>query len=387
MTEHPDVLIIGGGVIGLTAAYFLAREGAKVEVVDKGDLGQEASWAGAGILPPGNPAKAASPMAQLRAHSAALFPTLSADLRERTGVNNEYLRCGGLAFGDSGARAFSGGEPEHRRESEVDEWRAEGIVLEKMEAREIGRLEPAVASELGPAYYIPEMAQLRNPRHLKSLLAGCRCLGVHLRPGCPVYAIRRHGSEVSGLDSFDGSLPAQNYLVAMGAWTDSFLSQTGWQPGIRPIRGQIALVDTGAPIFSRVLLSGARYLVPRSDGRVLVGSTEENAGFVKQTTAAAISELLAFAYRFVPPLAEASLERVWAGLRPGSPDGLPFIGPVPGFDNLLVAAGHFRNGIGLSPATAMVITELILGRPLTVPIHDFRLDRSLAQPTQSAFRS
>jgi glycine oxidase len=170
-------------------------------------------------------------------------------------------------------------------------------------------------------------------------------------------------------------LPAGRFVLAAGAWTGGLLDQLGWRPGIRPVRGQIALLNTGAPLFRRVLLWGSRYLVPRPDGRVLVGSTEEDAGFTKRTTAAAISELLTLAGRLVPALAEAHLEQCWAGLRPGSPDGWPFLGPVPGCPNLYVAAGHFRAGIQLSPVTGLVLKELLLGQETTVPLEPFRLDR------------
>jgi glycine oxidase len=134
-----------------------------------------------------------------------------------------------------------------------------------------------------------------------------------------------------------------------------------------------------------VLLWGSRYLVPRPDGRVLVGSTEEDVGFEKRTTAAAIAELLLLASHLVPGLASAHVERCWAGLRPGSPDGLPFLGAVPGFDNLFVAAGHFRAGIQLSPATALVMKELLLGQAPTLPMEPFRLDRSGATRCEEAY--
>jgi glycine oxidase len=375
MPQHPDVLIIGGGVIGLTAAYFLAREGVKVEVIDKGDLGQEASWAGAGILPPGNPARARTPIDKLRAHSATLFPILSSELRDRSGIDNGYLRSGGVGF------------PDEQPNQETAELRNEGIVIQALKEEELLRLEPAVARGLGQAYHIPDMAQLRNPWHLRALLASCRFLGVTLRPGCPIDGLQSRSGRLAAVNSAQGPLQAGNYLIATGAWTDSLLAQVGWRPGIRPIRGQIALLNTGAPFIRRVLLCGPRYLVPRTDGRVLVGSTEEDVGFVKQTTAGAISGLLTFACRLVPGLAGASVERCWAGLRPGSPDGLPFIGPVPGTENLYVAAGHFRSGIGLSPATAMAIKELILCQPLTVPIEAFRLDRGSIEHPRPAFQS
>lgn len=160
MFDHPDVLIIGGGVIGLTTAYFLAREGARVEVLDKSDFGQEASWAGAGILPPSHPSHARTPFDQLRAHSNVLFPGLSAELRERTGIDNGLLRCGGLEFLG------------RQDEAAEQEWRGDGIIFELIDDGELRRLEPALASGLGQAYHLPELAQLRNPRHAKALLAG-----------------------------------------------------------------------------------------------------------------------------------------------------------------------------------------------------------------------
>jgi glycine oxidase len=363
MQKHPDILVLGGGVIGLTTAYFLAREGARVEVLDKGDFGQEASWAGAGILPPGNPAAARTPFDQLRAHSAALFPTLSAELRERTGIDNGYIRCGGLEFCGEDC---DGAE---------QEWQGEGITVEPLNQAALGRLEPALAPDLGLALHLPDMAQLRNPRHLKALLAGCESWGVRLRPGCPVQGFTTSGRRLTAARTAVGDFAADCVVLAAGAWSESLLAQVGWRPGIRPVRGQIALLNTRVPLFRRVILWGSRYLVPRPDGRVLVGSTEEDTGFDKRTTAAAVSELLRMAGALVPALADAHLERCWAGLRPGSPDGLPFLGPVPGLDNLFVAAGHFRAGIQLSPATGLLLKELLLGQPLTIDLAPFRLDR------------
>jgi glycine oxidase len=363
MSAPPDVLVLGGGVIGLTIAYYLAREGVAVELVDQGDFGREASWAGAGILPPGNPEHAHTPFDRLRAHSVALYPALSAELRERTGCDNGYLRCGGLELAGAG---------DHVAEQE---WRGEGVACETLDGPSLHRLEPALASSLTAGWHLPELAQVRNPRHLKALLAGCQALGVRLRPGCPVHGFERRGGRVTAVRSAEGPLHAGRYVLATGAWTDALLEPVGWRPGVRPVRGQIALLNTGTPVFRRVLMHGARYLVPRPDGRVLVGSTEEDAGFDKRTTAEAIQALLGLARALVPALGQAQVERCWAGLRPGSPDGLPFLGPVPGVENLFVAAGHFRSGIQLAPATGLVLKELLLGQPLSVPLEPFRLGR------------
>jgi glycine oxidase len=195
------------------------------------------------------------------------------------------------------------------------------------------------------------------------------------------------GSRVEAVETDQGRLTAGLYLLATGAWTDPLLAQVGWRPGIWPVRGQIALLNTGTPDTRPILLHGKRYIVPRTDGRMLVGATEEDAGFDARPTAGGIGGLLAFAAALLPSLAEAPLERCWAGLRPGSPDGMPFLGEVPGCANLYVAAGHFRAGIQLSPATGLVMTELLLGRPTTIPLDAFRLDRPAAPPAQTAFRS
>src|SRR5262249_55229086 len=164
---------------------FLAREGVSAEVVDRGDFGQEASWAGAGILPPGNPERARTPFDLLRAHSAALYPGLSAELRERTGIENGYLRCGGLEI------------PGAREEAGAEEWRGEGIACEPLQANDVRRLEPALSDTVTTAYHLPDMAQVRNPRHVKALLAGCRSHGVRFRPGCPAHGWEREGARIT----------------------------------------------------------------------------------------------------------------------------------------------------------------------------------------------
>jgi glycine oxidase len=375
MTEHPEILIIGGGVIGLTCAYFLAREGRRVQVLDRGDPGRESSWAGAGILPPGNPDRAATPLDLLRAHSALLFPQLSAELRERTGIDNGYLRCGGLEF-----------LSEDDAESEAV-WREEGIRFESLDEATSRKLEPALAPGLGRACHLPDLGQVRNPRHLKALQAGCQALGVQLRPGCPLNGLDCADGRVRAVRTSLGRLQAQQYLLTTGAWTGGVLEELGLSIGIRPIRGQIVLLNARPLPFRRVLMVGARYLVPRPDGRVLVGATEEDVGFEKQTTAIAMQDLLALALERVPELAQAQLERSWAGLRPGSADGLPYLGAVPGLSNLFVAAGHFRAGIQLSPATALVMRDLLLGREPPISLAPFRLDRQPGPRTRVAFRS
>jgi glycine oxidase len=364
MSNPAEVLILGGGVIGLTTAYYLARGGTRVTLLERGEPGRQASWAGAGIIPPANPAAAHTPLERFRALSIGLYPSLSQELREETGVDNGYVVCGGLELLDG-------------VEVDEEEWRGAGVRCREVVGEELQRLEPDLAPDLQRAYHLPDMAQVRNPWHLRALIAGCTRHGVRIIPGCAARQIVRTGDRVEGIETDQGRMTAGRYLVAGGAWTDGLLESVGWRPGIRPIRGQMALFRTPRTGVRPLLLAGRRYLVPRTDGRLLAGSTEEDVGFHPTPTGGGVGELLDFALSILPILAETPLETCWAGLRPGSPDGLPFLGAVPGCRNLFVAAGHFRAGILLSPGTGRVMSRLLRDEPPEVPLDPFRPDRPL----------
>jgi glycine oxidase len=373
MGHHPDLAIIGGGIIGLTSAYFLAKRGVSVAVYDRAGLGAEASWAGAGILPPGNPDRAATPADKLRGIGSRRFPGLSAELRDRTGLDNGYRRCGGIEFLTAD-------------ETDVPAlWAAEGIAFERLTPEEAKRLEPLGLIEAQP-YSLPDCAQVRNPWHLRAVIAACEQVGVTLCPNTGVEGLELDRARVLAAQLANGArVSAGRFVIAAGARSESLLHSHGHHPRDHPERGQIALLK--GPSCSRVLMFGKRYLVPRGDGLTLVGSTEEpEAGFEKRTTAEGISGLLDFARGVVPVLADAVLESSWAGLRPGSPDGLPFLGPVPGWDNAFVAAGHFRAGVQLSIGTASALTDLLTGQPTCIPLEALALDRKPGAP-RSAFRS
>ena len=212
---------------------------------------------------------------------------------------------------------------------------------------------------------------------------------MRLRPHTPLEAWERYREGRCRARLGTGEeLSAGRYLLTAGAWSETLLSRLGHRPRIHPVRGQIVLLRSPARVLQRVLMVGKRYLVPRAEGRVLVGSTEEpEALFEKANTADGVAGLLDFAIGLVPALGKAEVEKCWSGLRPGSPDGLPFIGPVPGWNNVFVAAGHFRAGVQLSIGTARVITELFEGRPTSVSLGAFRLGREPATGARPAFRS
>jgi glycine oxidase len=222
---------------------------------------------------------------------------------------------------------------------------------------------------------LPAEAQLRNPRHLKALLAACQQSGVTITPNVAASDFVVERDAIARVDTSSGPLRARHYCFTAGAWTGPLMQRLGIEAGILPIRGQIALFRCERPPITRIVNEGSRYLVPRDDGRVLAGSTEEEVGFDKRTTDEAIADLIAFARSLVPALADAEVERTWAGLRPGSFDGLPYVGMLPGLANASIAAGHFRTGLYLSPATAVVMGQLLCGEQSEIDLAPFRVGR------------
>lgn len=362
-----DVVIVGGGVIGLTMAWELAEQGVAVCLVEQGQLGQEASWAGAGILPPGNPQFAKTPEAHLRAASHVLWPGYSAKLKNETGIDIGFRHCGGIEVRRSVAR--------DELHDEIAAWRNEGVAVEPLGSEDARRLEPNLHSETTAAYRLPELCQVRNPRHLKALVAICAQRGVELRTGTPVVGFARQGERVIAVRTPSGEIPAGQVVVAGGAWSRQLLAQVGCELPVEPVRGQIVLLAAQPLPFRHVIQHGPRYLVPRSDGRILIGATEEHVGFEKQNTAEAVGGLIRFATGLVPCLSAAKFERAWCGLRPGSRDGLPYLGAVPGMRNLFAAAGHFRAGLQLSPITGVLMRQHLLGQPTTIPLEPYACDR------------
>lgn len=380
MPENRDVVIVGGGAIGLSIAYALAREGVLSTVLDRRDLGREASWAGAGMVPPrGEGRPPASAIGALRAWSASLFPSWSEALKEETGVDNGFRRCGGVdvAATEAEARAL---------EAVAGRWRAEGIACERLSDVDRARVEPALSPEPRLVYFLPDRAQIRNPRHLRALAAASSARGVRLLPGQEVERLETRNGRVTGVRTAAGTLACGRLVVAAGAWSGGLLASLGVPLRTPPVKGQIVLLRHDRPLLRRIVEYGKSYLVPRDDGRILVGATEEDAGFDVRPTEGSYQRLLAAAFRLCPVLAEAGVEATWTGLRPGSCDGKPYLGVAPGFDNLIVATGHGRAGLQLSPATGELVADLLLGRPPRINLAGFRSDRE-PEPAADAFRS
>lgn len=366
-----DCLVIGGGVIGLTTAWKLAQRGLKVRVVDQSLPGREASWAGAGILPPGYPSPVSGtapaagssptptlpqpqldPLTRLTAITCDLWPQLSAELLDTTGVDNEFHRCGGVEL--------ALGTPEELL-AERSRWDLIGAKTEWLEPAAVRELEPAFSGREA-AFLLPDLCQVRNPRHLQALLKACELAGVEVTPHCPVIGWTSRHNRITAAVTPQGEIAAGQFCVTAGAWSSELLSRAGVAVGVIPVRGQIVLLEPSPVRLTRVIERGKRYLVPRRDGRLLIGSTEELTGFERGNTDEGVSGLLEFAADICPALRGSPVEKCWSGLRPSAVRGRPFIGPVPGEENLLVATGHFRSGLHLSPATAEILISHIQGQ-------------------------
>ena len=370
-----DVLILGGGAIGLSLAYDLARRGRTVRVLERAaDVGQESSWAGAGILPaavvhPNDP-----PLLQLGGHSAKLHVEWAARLLHETGIDNGYRRCGSLNLADDAATEASLAE-------EVDHWQEQGTTCRALDAAAGADVEPALAEafrsgRFRAAYHVPDEAQLRNPRHVRALTAACVKLGVEIITDTNVESFVVRGDELVEVRTSRGGYSAKQYALCTGAWTGDLAKQLNLDLRVKPIRGQIVLLRTPAPVIRGVVMLGRHYFVPRDDGRVLVGSTEEDVGFDKSNTDEAVARLKRFAFEIAPALRSAEVERTWAGLRPHSADDLPYLGRVPALQNTYVAAGHYRWGLTLSTATAVAMTQLMHGETPLVDLTEFRVNRT-----------
>jgi glycine oxidase len=368
-------------VVGLSIAYALMREGASCLVLDRRELGREASWAGAGLLPPpseGHP-KLENPVVRLRAWSAELYPGWSAALREETGIDNGFRRTGGVDVACTEAE-------ETALRTMAGRWRAEGIVHERLAPGDYVRVEPALNPEIRLVYFLPERAQVRNPWHLRALATAAAGRGASLAPWNPVERIETRGDRVVAVRTSAGDVPCGHLIVAAGAWSGRLLGEIGVRAPTPPLKGQIVLLRHDRPLLRRIVEHDRNYLVPREDGRVLVGATEEDAGFDTRPTAVAARDLLDEAIGLCPALAQAEVEATWAGLRPGSIDTRPYIGLAPGFRNLIVATGHKRAGLQLSPGTAELVADLVLGRKPRVDLEAFRVDRE-PDLSEDSFRS
>lgn len=342
----PDVVVAGAGVSGLTTALTLAEAGLRVTLLDRGPVARESTWAGAGILELLLPWHYPEPVGALARRGQALWPTWIERLQALTGLDAEYCVSGMLV-------ADAGESPQARAWGEAQGRRVE------LPPDEVVQRAPRPVDGI----WLPEVAQVRNPRLARLLESAVRALGVQVLTHTALTGLDRVNSRLLGVQTMAGRIACGQMVICAGAWSQHLLGPLALGLDIRPVRGQILLLSGPPGLLPCIVYRGGRYLVPRSDGRVLVGSTLEDVGYDKSTTAEAGEFLHAFALETWPALRSAAVERQWAGLRPGSPGNLPVIAQHPEVENLFVNAGHFRYGLTMAPAAAELITALVLGKP------------------------
>ena len=367
-----DIAIIGGGVIGLSIAWQLSKAGTNVVVIDRQAMGSEASWAGAGILPPWKMEFAEHAKEKLSALSFEQHDSWAMQLREQSGIDTGFRRCG-AAFvarttGEAGALL-----------GQALEWEERGVQVERLETAQLCEIIPAFAPQANnvlASVFLPEEAQLRNPDHLKALIAACQKNGVTFLAGQGDVVLSKRGDRVSEITTSTGqTVVADRFCVAAGAWSQGLLEPLGVSLSTLPVRGQMSLYKIPNRPFNPILYEGTRYIVPRDDGHIVVGATLEEAGFDKSTTESGIEELRHFAEGLVDGLSEANLVKSWAGLRPASFDGFPYIGPAPSCENLWIATSHFRNGLLWSTGTAILMSQMLRGEAVAFDLSAFRIER------------
>jgi len=348
-----DVAIAGGGLIGGAIALELARSGLHVGVFERQEPGQEASWAGAGILSPAPENPGMIPTVPLCKASLELYPKFVAEVEEISGQNAGFRPKGTL-------EALFSRNAREELSTLIAVHHGLGLKAEAIRAEDARELEPALSEEMEAGILRPDEASVDNRALTKAVLEAARRSGAEIFPDCIVEAIcREEGREnrCAGLLLKNGRVEARWTVVAAGCFSPEIRGAERYAP-VSPAKGQMIALRADELKIERVLWSERIYLVPRNDGRILAGATIEYVGFDKETTAGSIEKILSAAIELAPGLAGARIEEMWAGLRPDSPDHLPILGPTD-LDGLLIATGHFRSGILLAPVTAKLIREWI----------------------------
>ncbi|MDX8383692.1 MAG: glycine oxidase ThiO [Ghiorsea sp.] len=366
------VAVIGGGIVGLLTACRLKQQGAEVVVLEKGGVAKESSWAGAGILSPIHPWLYPDAFSALVNASLALYPALEKELERETGHGIQRIESGLLipCFAD---------DEVHHQEAALAWSKKFGWNVDRLHASQTRMIEPMLADDVSESLLWPKVAQVRNPELLKATLLYLDKLGVPVMEHTEVKSLLEGGKgEVVGVKTASGELiHADAVLLAAGSWSHEIAQQSGFSLPVYPVKGQIVLLNTKPGTLQHIVKHDQAYFVPRQDGRILVGASLENTGFEEGVTVEGVHQLLSATLRLLPGLKDAKIEQQWMGFRPGSPDGMPFLGPVQSKQGLWVASGHYRNGVALAPITAAVMSDWMMGTDPELAMSSFLPEREM----------
>jgi glycine oxidase len=361
-----DVVIVGGGIIGGSIAFELAQRNLRVAVLDRQELMREASWAAAGMLSPAPDCLAAIPLVPLGRASLALYPRFVDAVESASGMRTGYRTGGAL-------EVVCHGDAQRELSTLVALHHGLGLACEPLPLDDARKMEPALGREARAAALLPDECSVEPRTLAPAVLAAAGSAGATLCPGVEVISLALDGKKCGGVKISSGEIfHSATVVLAAGCWSSQISDAAPYAPTI-PVRGQmVALRHSGTPI-RHVLRSERGYLVPRgveSPQTVVVGSTIEKAGYEKRITSGGVEKILSAANELVPGLAMAEIIETWCGLRPGTPDQLPILGPVD-VDGLVFATGHYRNGILLAPVTAKLVGEWITDQRTSIDLEKF----------------
>lgn len=363
LAKIADVIIIGAGAIGCCIAYQLAKSKVRVVVIEKTLPGCEASSAAAGMLSPRYDPAGHKSYFDLCMASHRLYPALAEELKSETGIDIELLHYGMLDL-------FLDEEDEREGQTLHPFQKEAGLATELLTSEQVLEMEPALSKTVRGALFFSKDYHVNNPRLVEALARGALQYGAEFLVGNPVTDIVKNPSRTLEVKIYDETIQAGTLVVATGCWSRQIGTLLNYPIPVEPAKGQMIATEVFPPLLSHVVASKKIYLVPRlgagmaGGSPLLIGATVEFVGYDKQVTLQGVESLIRAALEIVPALGNMPLIKTWAGLRPHSPDLLPILGPIPGMENVVVATGHFRQGILLTPITGKLIQELILeGKP------------------------
>lgn len=362
-TKSADVVVVGAGVIGCAVAYHLAKAGVSVLVLERGRVGREASWASAGILTHARPAST-HPYERLATLSRSLFEPLVQELIELSGVDPEYRPSGGV-------HVFLDDEGVERARNYYRGSILTGLEVEFLEPADLFELEPALNREARAAIRFPGDSSIRPPRLVRALSLAAQRLGTRILEHSPVVQMQVRSGRVTGILTPEERVQGGSFVLATGAWSGLVGDRVGVNLPVYSSKGEIVLLESLPGKLGQIVNNNGHYLVPRSDGKLLVGATEEAVGFDKTSTVHGVLELLEWAYHVAPGLSDATFVTSWAGLRPAVRRGGPYLGRLKDFENLYVATAHNSNGMLLSPASGLLMSQLLTNRPTSLSLEPF----------------